>query len=100
MINRIIAWCAQNRFFVFLGLVFGVAWGVYALAHIPVDAIPDLSDVQVIVFTEWPGRSPDLVEDQVTYPIVTSMLSAPKVKTVRGYSFFGLSFVYILYQDG
>ncbi|MDE2238043.1 MAG: efflux RND transporter permease subunit, partial [Elusimicrobia bacterium] len=84
----------------FLGLIFSIAWGVYALKHIPLDAIPDLSDVQVIVFTDWPGRSPDLVEDQVTYPIVTAMLSAPKVKTVRGYSFFGLSFVYIIFQDG
>ena len=100
MIERVIAWCAKNRFFVFLGLVFAVAWGVFALRSIPLDAIPDLSDVQVIVFTDWPGRSPDLVEDQVTYPIVTSMLAAPKVKTVRGYSFFGLSFVYIVYQDG
>jgi Cu(I)/Ag(I) efflux system membrane protein CusA/SilA len=100
MIERIIAWCAKNRFFVFLGMIFAVAWGVYALKNIPLDAIPDLSDVQVIVFTEWPGRSPDLVEDQVTYPIVTSMIAAPKVKTVRGYSFFGLSFVYIIFQDG
>ncbi len=100
MIERTIAWCARNRFFVFLGLIFAVAWGVYALKNIPLDAIPDLSDVQVIVFTEWPGRAPDLVEDQVTYPIVTAMLAAPKVKTVRGYSFFGLSFVYIIFRDG
>ncbi|MDE2491626.1 MAG: efflux RND transporter permease subunit [Elusimicrobia bacterium] len=100
MIERLIAWCAKNRFFVFLGLLFAVGWGFYALKNIPMDAIPDLSDVQTIVFTEWPGRSPDLVEDQVTYPIVTAMLAAPKVKTVRGYSFFGLSFVYIVYQDG
>jgi Cu(I)/Ag(I) efflux system membrane protein CusA/SilA len=100
MIERLIAWCAKNRFFVFLGLVLAVGWGLYALTHIPLDAIPDLSDTQTIVFTEWPGRSPDLVEDQVTYPIVTAMLAAPKVKTVRGYSFFGLSFVYIVYRDG
>ena len=77
-----------------------MVWGVYSLKNIPLDAIPDLSDVQVIVFTEWSGRSPDLVEDQITYPIVTSMIAAPKVKVVRGYSFFGLSFVYIIFEDG
>ncbi|MDE2314235.1 MAG: efflux RND transporter permease subunit [Elusimicrobia bacterium] len=100
MINGLIDWCAKNRFFVFLGLVFAIVWGIYALKKIPLDAIPDLSDVQTIVFTEWPGRSPNLVEDQITYPIVTAMLGAPKVKVVRGYSFFGLSFVYIIFQDG
>ncbi len=100
MINRLISWCSRNRFFVFLGTVFAVAWGWYALKKIPVDAIPDLSDTQVIVFTSWPGRSPDLVEDQITYPIVSAMTAAPKVKVARGYSFFGLSFVYIIYQDG
>ena len=80
MIERIIDWSANNRFLVFLGTFFAVGWGVYAVANIPLDAIPDLSDVQVIVFTEWPGRSPDLVEDQITYPIVTSLISAPRVK--------------------
>ncbi len=100
MIERLIAWCAKNRFFVFLGLVFAVAWGMFALKNIPLDAIPDLSDVQVIVFTDWPGRSPGLVEDQVTYPIVSAMIAAPKVQTVRGYSFFGSSFVYIVFKDG
>ncbi len=100
MINAVIAWCSRNRFFVFLGTVFALAWGVYALKNIPVDAIPDLSDTQVIVFTDWPGRSPDLVEDQVTYPIVSSMIAAPRVKVARGYSFFGLSFVYIIFEDG
>ncbi|PIP82168.1 MAG: CusA/CzcA family heavy metal efflux RND transporter [Elusimicrobia bacterium CG22_combo_CG10-13_8_21_14_all_63_91] len=100
MIPRLIAWCVKNRFFVFLGTGFGILWGVFALRSIPLDAIPDLSDVQVIVFTEWQGRSPDLVEDQVTYPIVTSMVAAPKVKTARGYSFFGLSFVYVIFEDG
>ena len=100
MIEKIIAWCAGNRFFVFLGLIFAVAWGMFALKNIPLDAIPDLSDVQVIVFTDWPGRSPGLVEDQVTYPIVSAMISAPKVQTVRGYSFFGSSFVYIVFKDG
>jgi Cu(I)/Ag(I) efflux system membrane protein CusA/SilA len=100
MIERTIAWCSKNRFFVFLGTLLAVVWGLYSLKNIPLDAIPDLSDVQVIVFTEWSGRSPDLVEDQITYPIVTAMIAAPKVKVVRGYSFFGLSFVYIIFEDG
>ena len=100
MIERIIDWSANNRFLVLLGTAFAVAWGIYAVVNIPLDAIPDLSDVQVIVFTEWPGRSPDLVEDQVTYPIVTSLISAPQVSVVRGYSFFGLSFVYAIFEDG
>ena len=100
MIARIIAWCTDNRFFVFLGTAFLIAWGVYALSNTNLDAIPDLSDTQVIVFTEWSGRSPDLVEDQITYPIVTSMIAAPKVSDVRGYSMFGLSFVYIIFEEG
>jgi Cu(I)/Ag(I) efflux system membrane protein CusA/SilA len=100
MIEHIIAWCSRNRFFVLLGTTFAVVWGLWTLKNIPLDAIPDLSDVQVIVFTEWQGRSPDLVEDQITYPIVSSMIAAPKVKVVRGYSFFGLSFVYIIFEDG
>jgi len=100
MIEFIIEWSSKNRFFVFLGTAFAIIWGVYAISNIPLDAIPDLSDVQVIVFTEWSGRSPDLVEDQVTYPIVTSMIAAPNVRVVRGYSFFGLSFVYIIFEDG
>lgn len=100
MIEKLIAWSTRNRFFVFLGTAVAIAWGWWAIRTIPLDAIPDLSDVQVIVFTEWPGRSPDLVEDQITYPIVTSMIAAPKVKVARGYSFFGLSFVYIIFEDG
>ncbi len=100
MITKLIAWCTRNRFFVFLGAAFAIAWGLYAVANTPLDAIPDLSDTQVIVLTEWPGRSPDLIEDQVTYPIVTSMIAAPKVRDVRGYSMFGLSFVYILFEEG
>jgi Cu(I)/Ag(I) efflux system membrane protein CusA/SilA len=100
MIERLIEWSARNKFYIFLCTFFAIAWGVWALYHTPLDAIPDLSDVQVIVFAEWKGRSPDLVEDQVTYPIVTALLSAPKVKVVRGYSFFGLSFVYVIFQDG
>ncbi len=100
MIEKIIAWCTRNKFFVFLGTALAIVWGVWSLKSIPLDAIPDLSDVQVIVFTEWPGRSPDLVEDQITYPIVSSMVAAPNVKVARGYSFFGLSFVYIIFEDG
>ncbi len=100
MIEKVIDWSARNKFFIFLGVFFAVAAGIWALKNTPLDAIPDLSDVQVIVFTNWPGRSPDLVEDQVTYPIVTALISAPHVKVVRGYSFFGLSFVYVIFEDG
>jgi len=100
MIGRIIEWSARNAFLVFLAVSFLSGWGLWAVYKTPLDAIPDLSDVQVIVFTEWPGRSPDLVEDQITYPIVTSMLGAPRIKSVRGQSFLGLSFVYIIFQDG
>ncbi|MFP5207752.1 MAG: efflux RND transporter permease subunit [Acidobacteriota bacterium] len=99
MIEKVIDWSSRNKFFIFLGLFFVVAWGIWALKNTPLDAIPDLSDKQVIVFTEWEGRSPDLVEDQVTYPIVTALISAPHVKVVRGYSFFGLSFVYVIFDD-
>ena len=100
MISRVIEWSLRHRAAVIaVYLVLGV-WGVVALRTSPVDAIPDLSDPQVIVFTEWMGRSPTLVEDQVTYPIVTAMLSAPKVKTVRGLSDFGYSYVYIIFEDG
>ena len=100
MIYKIIEWSAKNRFMVMLCTVAAITSGIWALKNTPLDAIPDLSDVQVIVFTEWQGRSPDLVEDQVTYPIVTSLLAAPQVKVVRGYSFFGLSFVYVIFKDG
>ena len=100
MIERIIDWSGRNAFLVFLATLFLSGWGLWAVYQTPLDAIPDLSDVQVIVFTEWPGRSPDLVEDQLTYPIVTSMLGAPRIKSVRGQSFLGLSFVYIIFQDG
>ena len=100
MIEKVIEWSAKNKFYIFLGVFFAVAAGLWALKNTPLDAIPDLSDVQVIVFARWQGRSPDLVEDQVTYPIVTALISAPHVKVVRGYSFFGLSFVYVIFQDG
>jgi len=100
MVERIIEFSARNRLIVFL-LIFGLAAaGLWAMKHTPVDAIPDLSDTQVIVYAKWPGRSPDLVEDQVTYPIVTALLSAPNVTVVRGISDFGYSYVYVLFKDG
>ncbi|MCH8820837.1 MAG: efflux RND transporter permease subunit, partial [Acidobacteria bacterium] len=100
MIETIIRFSAKNRFLVFLIMAFATAWGLWAISNITLDAIPDLSDVQVIVFTEWPGRSPDLVEDQITYPIMAAMLSAPNVQLVRGISQFGYSYVYIIFEDG
>src|SRR5437868_15225626 len=93
MINRIIEYSAHNRFLVILLVFFATAAGVWPLYTSPLDAIPDLSDVQVIVFTDWPGRSPDLVEDQITYPIISTMIAAPNVTHVRGESMFGHSFV-------
>ncbi len=100
MIERLIAACVRNKF-VTLAAVAGVfGAGLWALNRIPLDALPDLSDVQVIVYTNWEGQSPSLIEDQVTYPIVSALISAPRVKTVRGYSFFGLSYVYVIFQDG
>jgi len=100
MLEKIINWSLHNRFMVVLLTLFAVIGGVYALRNTPVDAIPDLSDVQVIVFTEYPGQAPQVVEDQVTYPLTTQMLSVPGAKVVRGYSFFGSSFVYIIFDDG
>ena len=100
MIEKIIEYSAKNKFLTITLVLFMAAWGLWAMRNTPLDAIPDLSDVQVIVFTEWPGRSPDLVEDQITYPIVTTMIAAPQVKFVRGQSFFGLSFVYVIFEDG
>ncbi len=99
-IPRLIAACAQNSVLTILAVLAAGAWGLWSLQNTPLDAIPDLSDVQVIVFTEWPGQSPDTVEDQITYPISTRLLSAPKVRFVRGQSFFGLSFVYAIFEDG
>src|SRR5205814_4953767 len=98
--ERIIEASARNKFLVFVFTIFAVAAGFYGLMHTPLDAIPDLSDVQVIVYTEWEGRSPDLVEDQITYPISTRFIAAPRVKFVRGESMFGKSFVYVIFQDG
>ncbi len=100
MIEKIIEYSAKNKFLTITLVLFFAAWGFWAMKNTPLDAIPDLSDVQVIVFTDWPGRSPDLVEDQITYPIVTTMIAAPNVKFVRGQSFFGLSFVYVIFEDG
>jgi Cu(I)/Ag(I) efflux system membrane protein CusA/SilA len=100
MIEKMIASCVRNRFLVFAAVVLLTLGGVYSLGHIPLDALPDISDVQVIVYTPWEGRSPDLVEDQVTYPIVTALISAPRVKTVRGFSDFGFSYVYAIFDDG
>ena len=100
MLNRVIDWSARNALLVLLGTLFVVGWGVYAVMKTPVDAIPDLSDVQVIVYTEYPGQAPQVVEDQVTYPLTTAMLAVPKSKVVRGLSVFGASFVYIIFEDG
>src|SRR5215218_7222490 len=100
MIARVIAWSARNLLLVFVGTVFAIAAGLYALRTLPLDAIPDLSDVQVIVYTDYPGQAPQVVEDQVTFPLTTAMLTVPKSKVVRGYSFFGVSFVYVIFDDG
>ena len=100
MIEKIIDYSIKNRFLVILMTLFVIAGGVYAMLRIPLDAIPDLSDVQVIIFTEYAGQAPQVVEDQVTYPLTTAMLAVPFAKVVRGYSFFGFSFVYIIFEDG
>jgi Cu(I)/Ag(I) efflux system membrane protein CusA/SilA len=100
LLERIIEASARNAFLVIILVVFGIAGGMWALTSTPLDAIPDLSDVQVIVYTDWEGRSPDLVEDQITYPISTRFIAAPKVKFVRGESMFGKSFVYVIFEDG
>ena len=100
MLNNIIEWSVRHVFLVLLGTFFVVAWGVYAVWKTPIDAIPDLSDVQVIIYTEYPGQAPQVVEDQVTYPLTTAMLSVPKSKVVRGISNFGVSFVYVIFEDG
>ncbi len=100
MIVKIIHWSTRNRFLVLLLTAILIGWGVYAVKRTPLDAIPDLSDVQVIIKTSYPGQAPQVVEDQVTYPLTTTMLSVPKATTVRGYSFFGDSYVYVLFEDG
>ena len=100
MIARLIRWSIANRFVVLLATAMVMAWGVWAVHRTPLDAIPDLSDVQVIIRTSYPGQAPQIVENQITYPLTTTMLSVPGAKTVRGYSFFGDSFVYVLFEDG
>lgn len=100
MIARVIDWSSRNLFLVVFAALFASAAGLYALRTLPLDAIPDLSDVQVIVFTEHPGQAPQVVEDQVTYPLTTAMLTVPQSKVVRGFSFFGVSFVYVIFEDG
>ncbi|WP_309626361.1 efflux RND transporter permease subunit, partial [Methylibium sp.] len=100
MIAALIRWSIVNRMLVLLATVGVTAWGVWSLARTPLDALPDLSDVQVIIRTPYPGQAPRIVEDQVTYPLTTTMLSVPGAKVVRGYSFFGDSFVYVLFEDG
>ncbi len=100
MIENIIEWSIKNRFLVIMATFFIIIGGIIAMKSMPLDAIPDLSDVQVIIYTEYPGQAPQVVEDQVTYPLTTAMLSVPYAKVVRGYSFFGFSFVYIIFEDG
>src|SRR5438309_10089343 len=100
MIAKLIGWSIANRFLVLLATLALAAWGIWAASRTPLDAIPDLSDVQVIIRTTYPGQAPQIVENQVTYPLTTTMLSVPGAKAVRGYSFFGDSFVYVLFDDG
>ena len=100
MIAQLIRWSIANRFLVLLATIFVSAWGAWSVQRTPLDAIPDLSDVQVIIRTSFPGQAPQIVENQITYPLTTTMLSVPGAKTVRGYSFFGDSFVYVLFEDG
>jgi Cu(I)/Ag(I) efflux system membrane protein CusA/SilA len=100
MLGKIIDGSVRNKFLILLMTAVLIGGGAYALREIPVDALPDVSDVQVIIFTEWPGQPPQIVEDQLTYPITTTMLSVAKARVVRGYSFFGLSFVYVIFEDG
>ena len=100
MIARIIEYSARNRFVVILFAASAIAWGIWAMKNTPLDAIPDLSDTQVIIYTEWLGRSPDLIEDQITYPISSTLLAAPKVQAVRGFSFLGSSFIYVIFEEG
>jgi len=99
MIKSVIRWSVSNRFFVLLATLILVGVGAFAVKNTPVDALPDLSDVQVIIKTSYPGQAPQVVEDQVTYPLTTAMLSVPGAKTVRGYSFFGDSYVYVIFDE-
>ena len=100
MLQQIIEISIRNKFIVILAVLFLIGWGIYSMVNIPIDAIPDLSDVQVIIYTEYPGQSPRIVVDQVTYPLTTAMVSVSNAKVVRGYSFFGYSLVYVIFEDG
>ncbi|MBI4685505.1 MAG: efflux RND transporter permease subunit [Nitrospirae bacterium] len=100
MIAKVIEYSARNKFIIFLLVGFLAIWGYWSLKNTPLDAIPDLSDTQVIIYTEWPGRSPNLVEDQITYPISSTLLAAPKVQAVRGFSYLGSSFIYVIFEEG
>ncbi|WP_295623407.1 CusA/CzcA family heavy metal efflux RND transporter [uncultured Nitrosomonas sp.] len=100
MLKHVIEWSIRNVFLVLLSTVFIIGWGIYSLWKMPIDAIPDLSDVQVIIYTEYPGQAPQVVEDQVTYPLTTAMLAVPRAKVVRGQSAFGVSFIYVIFEDG
>ena len=100
MLNRIIEWSLRNQFLMIVALLFAILGGIWAVRGTRLDAIPDLSDVQVIIYTEFPGQAPQVIEDQITYPITTKMLAVPYAKVVRGYSFFGYSFVYVIFEDG
>ncbi|MDQ7007371.1 MAG: CusA/CzcA family heavy metal efflux RND transporter [Acidobacteriota bacterium] len=100
MLNKIIEWSLRNQFFVVVAVIFAIVAGFWAINSIRLDAIPDLSDVQVIIYTQYPGQAPQVVEDQITYPLTSKMLAVPYAKVVRGYSFFGFSFVYVIFEDG
>src|SRR6266550_6467937 len=100
VISRIIEWCAHNRFLVFTAVLLLTLAGIWSMGHIPLDALPDISDVQVIIHTNWEGQPPNLIEDQVTYPIVTALLAAPHVKAVRAQTMFNDSYVFVVFEDG
>lgn len=100
MIAAIIRWAVDNRLLVLLATLFGLAWGIWSMQRMPIDALPDLSDTQVIIRTSWPGQAPQIVENQITYPLATTMMAVPGASTVRGFSFFGDSFLYVLFEDG
>ena len=100
MLRAVIDFSLRNKGMILLATGALTLAGIFALRNIPLDAIPDLSDTQVIIYTEWPGQAPQIVQDQVTYPITTKMLSVPRAKVVRGYSFYGFSFVYVIFEDG
>src|SRR3989337_2787209 len=100
MLKKIIDLSIDNKLIILIFTAFITVLGVWVVYKTPVDAIPDLSDVQVIIYTEYPGQAPQVVEDQITYPLTTAMLAVPKAKVVRGYSFFGVSFIYVIFEDG